>query len=162
LNDGADNCYYGSLRIFKSSGPPGFTLVEVTVVVIILAVLMSWAAPLYQKTIEQSNVDMTAANLETIWTAERLYFSQSNPQAFADLPTLYSSGLLDPSFYSAITTSQKMRYVVPPPEGPSFTATATRINSGRWTGYLSINEQGVLWGQITGASGAPVLTPPSY
>ena len=88
--------------------------------------------------------------------------------AFTDLPILQSSGLLDPSFYHAITQSSKMSYQVvygntnDVPPAPFFTATATRKNSGRWTGALSLTEQGVMSGNIQGPGGHPVISPPSY
>lgn len=119
----------------------------------ILGVLIAFAMPFFRKAIEQSAVDLAAANLETIWTAERLYCAQNRVFA-GSLTDLQNAGLLDLSFVHALTNSKKMEYAVSAPDPASgFSATAARINSSHWSGQLSINEQGTLSGQITGTQG---------
>jgi hypothetical protein len=49
-------------------------------------------------------------------------------------------------------------YAIASADAASFTATATRIGSLRWSGQLSITESGVLGGAIQ-ATGEPDIVP---
>jgi prepilin-type N-terminal cleavage/methylation domain-containing protein len=134
----------------------GFTLLEMLVVVTILGVLVAYAMPTFRKAVEQSGVNMAAANLETIWTAERLYLAQ-NQMFTGSLTDLQNAGLLDLNFVNALNNSSKFQYAISAPEPASgFSATATRINSGHWSGQLGITESGTLSGLITGKWGEKI------
>jgi Tfp pilus assembly protein PilE len=122
------------------------------IVVTIMAILISFGLPFFQKAIEQNNVDMAAANLDTIFTAERLYYAQN--RVFSDsLDSLENAGLLDPSFVRGVTgENSKMQYCIVADEN-SFTANAARVNSSHWSGEISIDEQGNLAGEVVGTAG---------
>ena len=56
------------------TAPHGHTLVELTVVMLVVGVLASFGVPRFVHSLEQSRVDMAATNLRAIWTAQRLYW----------------------------------------------------------------------------------------
>lgn len=56
--------------------PPGFTLIEILVVVIIVAVLAAIALPQYQKAVEKTQFTQTLAYLQRLYRAEKLYYLQ--------------------------------------------------------------------------------------
>jgi type IV pilus assembly protein PilA len=67
----------------------GFTLVELLVVVLILAILMAVALPLYLSAIANSTVRTARANMQTIANAEQSYKLQQTPHAYtADITQL--------------------------------------------------------------------------
>jgi len=135
----------------------GFTLIELTVVVMVMGVLLAYAAPLFQKAFEQSRVDLAAANLESVWTAERLYWAQNRTFA-TSVGDLESSGLLDPSFLNSMSSpSAAFSYAIGAADATTFSAAATRVNSGHWSGQLSITEQGTLSGQIDGTPSEVII-----
>ena len=77
----------------------GFTLVEVMVVMIVVAVLTGFAMPSYRRTLGQSQADVAAANLRAIWAAERAYWLE-NHQYATGWDVLYAAGLIDPQITS--------------------------------------------------------------
>ncbi|HVE14454.1 MAG TPA: prepilin-type N-terminal cleavage/methylation domain-containing protein [Elusimicrobiota bacterium] len=137
-----------------------FTLVELLVVSTVLAILVGYSIPKFYRALEQTQVDLAAANLELIWSAQRLYYAQNRSFA-ASISDLQTAGLLDQSFVTVISKPDaKMAYAIAAADASSFEATATRSNSGHWSGTLTINEQGSLTGQINGIGGE-VVSPPS-
>lgn len=73
----------------------GFTLVELMVVVALIGILAAMAAPRFGKAIQQVKDDVAVTNLKAVWAAERYYWIQSDPHAFADLATLQAERLVD-------------------------------------------------------------------
>lgn len=130
------------------------SLLEVMVVLTVIGVLISASAPSFQRSIQQSRADIVGANLRAIWTAQRLYWLD-NRNYTADLSELESLGILDPTIVSG---SAMYTYAIASADAASFTATATRIGSLRWSGQLSITESGVLGGAIQ-ATGEPDIVP---
>ena len=132
----------------------GFSLVEVMVVLTVIGVLIAMGIPSYGRAIEQARADIAAANLQAIWSAERLYWIQSHTYT-ADLGGLRTMGLLDPEI--VLSTSGYV-YSVASASDAAFTAVAARSGSTRWTGQYTIDESGLLTGAIH-APGDPDIVP---
>jgi Tfp pilus assembly protein PilE len=114
------------------------------VVLTMMGVLLSIAAPSFHQALEQSRFDLAAANLRSIWSAERLYWLENRSYA-GDLNTLMTAGLIDPSMLS---DTRFYSYAISSPDGTTFSASATRINSTTWTGTLTIDQTGTLSGAL--------------
>ncbi len=67
----------------RHDAPHGHTLVELTVVMLVIGVLASFGVPRFVHSLEQSRVDMAATNLRAIWTAQRLYWLKHQTYAGA-------------------------------------------------------------------------------
>jgi prepilin-type N-terminal cleavage/methylation domain-containing protein len=132
----------------------GFTLVEVMVVLTVIAIFAALCVPSYQRAVEQSRADIAAANLRTIWAAQRLYWLEYQSYT-PNLSNLRSLGLVDPEV-AASTTSYV--YSIDSATSSAFTAVAARSGSGVWTGELSIDQTGLITGTISGA-GQAAITP---
>ena len=133
-------------------------MLELTIVVVIMGVLISYAMPRFQKSFEQSRVDLATVNLETIWTAQRLYWAQNRVFA-SSVGSLEAAGLIDPSFVNSMASPRApFQYTITSADATSFQAQAERINSSHWRGDLFVNEQGALSGQVEGTAGE-VVTP---
>ena len=134
----------------------GHTLVELTVVMMVIGVLASFGVPRFVHSLEQSRVDMAATNLRAIWT-----------DAFTGLPTRPM-----PRILAACTVIPRMARTSSPTRGgrsnptllcvrmasgsvtsTTFQATATRSPSTSWSGNLSIDATGMVSGSIIGPDG---------
>jgi type IV pilus assembly protein PilA len=107
--------------MYRSAGnkhSKGFTLVELLVVVLILAILMAVALPLYLSAIANSTKRTARANMQTIANAEQSYrlenkdhvyvaIDGTNPDNWKLLTDLSSGGVSGPGerTYSVVTTS---------------------------------------------------------
>src|SRR5574340_81504 len=131
-----------------------FSLVEVMVVLTGMAVLSAMDVPSYQRAIEQSHADIAAANLRSIWSAQRLYWIESHTFA-PDLKLLQSMGLVDTGNVLGTTG---YAYAVTSADQNRFTAVAVRTGSSRYSGEYSIDETGTISGAVK-AQGQPDLIP---
>ncbi len=131
----------------------GFSIMEVMVVLLIMGVLIAMCAPTYQVALEQSRADIASANLRAIWAAQRLYWLTTQSYS-GDLNQLESFGLIDPM----LTSSTVYAYAIATADSSSFSATATRIGSSVWSGTLTVDQTGNIFGSIEGV-GQPTVTP---
>ncbi|MDX2036778.1 MAG: prepilin-type N-terminal cleavage/methylation domain-containing protein [Isosphaeraceae bacterium] len=139
--------------IRRTSELRGVTLVEVVVVVTILGILVSIAAPSYRRAVEQARVDVAAAHLRSIWAAQRMHYLEE--RAFAiDFTTLEAGDLLDTS---PLASDPWYVYLLES-NGTTFTISATRTGSSVYSGTLVIGPDGVVTGSISTAGG-PALSP---
>ena len=131
-----------------------FSLLEVMIVMSVMCVLIVISVPSFSRSIEQSHADIAGANLRAVWTAERLYWLEYRTYT-DDLSELQSLGLLDPTITASAT---RYIYDVPSAATDTFSATATRTGSTRWSGAFTIDEDGMLSGTIH-ATGVPDIAP---
>jgi prepilin-type N-terminal cleavage/methylation domain-containing protein len=134
----------------------GFTLVELSVVVIIMGILLAFIVPSFTRVSEQNHVDAASQYLRSIWSAERVYWLEHRTFT-TSLTTLHALGLIDPKI--AAGDDGYFLYAVDNVAATTFTVTATRNGSAAWSGTLSITEDGEVTGFVSG-SGSVVLTPP--
>ncbi len=146
-----------SAQSSSASRRRGLSIVEVMLVLVVMGVLLSLSAPSFRQSIEQSHADIAGANLRAIWTAQRVYWLEYRTYA-AQLSLLESSGLLDPTIVSG---SQRYTYTISSADNTTFTATANRVGSVRWTGQFTIDEDGLVAGVVQ-ASGETNIVPGFY
>jgi len=60
----------------------GFTLIELLIVILVLAILMAVALPLYLAAVSDSQVKTCRANMQTIANAEAAYKTQSSAHTY--------------------------------------------------------------------------------
>ena len=132
----------------------GLTLVELIISVTIMGILMSIAAPSFQRAVVQSRADIAAANLRAIWSAERCYWLDHRTYT-DDLAELTSLGLLDPTIAASSTY---FVYAIGTADQTSFVATVTRTPGSRWSGQFVIDQTGIVTGSID-AMGESSLVP---
>jgi prepilin-type N-terminal cleavage/methylation domain-containing protein len=131
----------------------GFTLTELMIVLTIIGVLSAFAVPSFRRSMQQSRADVAGANLQSIWSAQRLYWFEYRTYA-TDLTLLADEGLLEPS----VSANIDYTFTVEAADNVSFEVRATRINSDRWAGNYSIDEDGNVTGVVS-ATGENDLSP---
>ncbi len=149
-------CRSASTMARRHAGRHGHTLVELSVVMIVIGVLASFGVPRFVHSLEQSRVDMAATSLRAIWTAQRLYWLKHQTYA-PDLNSLYSDPVDGENFLAqpgAVDPNQPCYVCTMTSESTTdFQATATRSPSASWSGGLSISSNGVVAGSVTGPDG---------
>jgi len=145
---------------FTTMGRAGFTLAEACIALTIICLLVTMAAPMYSRAIEQARVDGAAGNLRVIWSAQRIYWLEHRTFA-ANLAVLATMDLVDRRLVeSASNPDASFVYSITSGGDDAFTATAQRSGSSIWLGQLVMDESGEVTGSISGPGGQ-VLTPPS-
>lgn len=136
-----------------------FTLVELSVVLIIVGVMASMAIPLYTKALEQARVDAAATKLQGVWSAQRIYWLDRRTFA-SSLGELEALDLVDAS-YAATQSDPDASFVyeVLNAGDGAFVAQARRNDSNVWSGAIQIDQSGQLTGDIRHSNGTS-LTPP--
>ncbi len=134
----------------------GFTLVELSIAIVIIGVLVSLVVPSFVRVAEQNRVDAASQYLRSIWSAERIYWLENRTftSSLSDLQTL---GLIDTKI--AAGNDGYFNYSITGADASTFTVNATRAGSSVWTGTLSVSQAGDLTGFVGNPSGV-VLTPP--
>jgi prepilin-type N-terminal cleavage/methylation domain-containing protein len=129
----------------------GMSLIEIMLVLLIIGVLLASVAPSFRRSLEQSHADIAAANLRSIWTAERLYWLEN--RTFCDsLSTLQSLDLVDATIVAA---AEPYGYSLSA-DATTFTAEATRAGSNVWSGNLAIDETGAVTGSVSNGRGTTI------
>jgi prepilin-type N-terminal cleavage/methylation domain-containing protein len=114
----------------------GFTITELIVTTIIIAVLIAISVPLYLNTAERSVGSKAVENLHVIHTAQNVYFSEH---------ALYTDDIVFLQNYGEFATDDgRWTYTVDNADSSTFAATATR-SSGRFSGeQITIHEDSSL------------------
>lgn len=154
LNFAAPNAVrQGCVRARTNCRRRGVSLIELMVTVTLIGILASFATPSFQRAMNQSRADIAGANLRAIWSAERCYWLDNRTYT-TNLSQLESLGLIDPSIVAA---SSFYVYAVTAADGNSFTATATRTGSAKWSGQFVIDETGVVTGEVQATSESSIV-----
>lgn len=130
------------------------TFVEVLLVAVLMGILFAMAAPSFVDTVEQAHADIAGANLQSIWSAERFYWLENRTYT-TNLAALEAQGLLDPA---VVAGTRRYSFSIAAADDASFTAEATRINSGLWGGTFQVDETGTVGGVVQ-AYGHSDITP---
>jgi len=136
-------------RIFGT----GFTLTELLIVVIIIAVIATLSLPMLLKTIEKAKVGEAISNLNLIRTGQKIYFLEKG--WFTD--TMGDLNIENPNDQA----SRYFDYTILPLADPSdnFTANAERGGSGAQPvpGGYGYNYRIRKDGKITSPDGSPLI-----
>jgi len=117
----------------------GFTLTEILVVVVIIAILATLSMPMLVKTIEKAKIGEAISNLNLIRTGQKIYFLEKNTFS-SDISRLNIEDPNDP-------TNRYFEYSMPSSSGSDFTSRAQRRNNAPlpYSGYYyEIDENGTV------------------
>jgi prepilin-type N-terminal cleavage/methylation domain-containing protein len=129
-------------RLFRAD-MRAYSLVEMMVAIIVVGVLISMGIPRFQQSLEQARANVAGANLQAIWSAQRLFWLQNRHYAL-DMTTLRDANPVFPLIDSTlITKTAPYTYTITSTDnGTTFTATALRSGSSSWSGYWTIDQDG--------------------
>ncbi len=121
----------------------GFTLIEVLIVVIIIAVLAGLAVPMFRGTVEKSRKTEAEGVLSATRHSELRYFAANNTYTTTVASLDYNPTAADTSGQTVHFT-----YTIPTGGATTLTVTATRntVDGGDGTSTVSINQAGVVTG----------------
>ncbi len=134
----------------------GFTLLELAITVTLSVLIGSYGLARYTKVVEQSALDLAASHLESVWTAQRLYWIE-NARYADSIDELQESGVLDSMAAPART---RFEYGIRTGDDDYFVAFARRVKGASWNGRLAITPDGEVTGYLN--SGGSRLYPPNY
>lgn len=152
-------CPPGVRRTEASCRQGGFTLVELTIAMVIICLMVTLAAPIFTRSIEHSRMDAAVANLRGVWAAQRAYWLEE--RCFAPLlSSLLSKDLVDAAIVNSASDPEAV-YVfdILSADSSHFVCRALRSGSVVWSGDVRINEEGTVSGAITSSRDGTVLAP---
>lgn len=123
-------------------------MLELTIVVVIMGILATMAIPKAGKTVENTRVDQAAAELHSIWGAQRRYRMQHSTFA-PDLKTLSDGGYVQKTL---LEKKEPFTYAVQATRSGGLRMTAKRTGSG-WNGELVLDEMGKMKGSVRSGGG---------
>ncbi|QDV39672.1 type IV pilin protein [Tautonia plasticadhaerens] len=145
------------------AGRPGTTLVEVMIVALLIGVFAAMAIPSYRTSVEQARADLAAANLRTLWAAERLYYlenraSTSDPDHLVALGVLQAGEIQVLGGGKTFTMYNDPAYVyeIDSNNDGTFDAVAARASGTSFSGILAIDAAGVVTGEVVDTGGRVV------
>nr|WP_235963840.1 hypothetical protein [Tautonia rosea] len=130
---------------------------------LLIGIFAAMAIPSYRSSVEQARTDMAAANLRTLWAAERFFYLNERYYT-SETNDLIAYGVFKASeISSAPAGGPFLMYndptfiyrIVLQPNG-EFQATATRAAGTAFHGVLTIDAAGVVSGQVADTSGRVV------
>ena len=136
-------------------GRSGSTLVEVMIVTLLVGVFAAMAIPSYRTSVEQARTDLAAANLRTLWAAERLYYLEQRT-ATADPADLIALGVLQSGEIQSLGVSGTFTmyndptfiYQLDSNNDGYFDAIAVRSSGSAFSGTLGIDATGSISGEV--------------
>jgi len=118
----------------------GFTLIELFIVVLIIAILAAIAIPVISKNMEKSKTGEVVSTLNLIRMAEKDYYLDSNPKTYTTDFSLLN--IDNPN--NVASANRYFTYTIPTGNAVGFTATATR-KDGSYTGdWYTIDQNGTI------------------
>jgi len=124
-------------------GSRGFTLIEILIVVIIIAVLAGLAVPMFQGTVEKSRKAEALSVLSALRHSEMRYFAANNTYTT-------NMALLDYNPTVADTSGQTVHFAYTVPTGTAVAlvcrATRNAVDGGDGTSTVNVNQAGVVSG----------------
>lgn len=128
----------------------GYTVAELLVVFVILAVGWQAGEPRFASVLELARRDQARARLETIFTAERIYWVRHRAFA-ASLADMAHEGLVDTADVPD-GGAGPFAYEISSADDISFEARAVRRNTTSWQGALSVDQRGDVADGVVAAS----------
>lgn len=141
----------------------GSTLVELMIVALLVGIFAAMAIPSYRSSVEQARTDMAAANLRTLWAAQRFFYLNERYYT-SETEDLIAYGIFKHSEISSASAGGPflmyndpsfLYRIVLQPNG-EFQATATRSAGTTFHGVLTIDAAGVVSGEVTDTRGRVV------
>ncbi|MBD3263826.1 MAG: prepilin-type N-terminal cleavage/methylation domain-containing protein [Candidatus Omnitrophica bacterium] len=125
-----------------------FTMVELLVVVIIVAILATFALPQYLKAVEKAKAGKAKHNLSLISQAQKMYWDEN------DAYVAVASGAHDTTLgtyveLSDVDNDSDWNYVSTVPAAGQFNITATRATGPNSGETIIMDENGVITGSFT-------------
>jgi type IV pilus assembly protein PilE len=135
-----------------------FSLLDLVVVMTMMGVLVAIPIPTFQRSVEQSKLDVAAGHLRAIWAAERFFrLEHGRYGSLAELApgTVGGDDLIEPTLLTGtMFYSYSITLAV---DGQSFVATAGHPDLPRCVGSLTIDDGGTLTSDVT--YNGQVMTP---
>jgi type IV pilus assembly protein PilE len=133
------------------------------IVALLIGVFAAMAIPSYRASVEQARADLAAANLRTLWAAERLYYLE-NRATTSDPTNLIALGVLQAGEIQLLGMGKTFTmygdpsyiYEIDSNDDGTFDAVAGRAAGTTFGGTLAIDSAGVISGQIVDTSGRVV------
>ena len=116
----------------------GFTLIELFIVVLVVAILAVIAIPILSKNMEKSKTGEVISTLNLIRMAEKDYYLDSNPRTYTTDFSLLN--IDNPN--SIASENRYFTYTIPTGDSNGFTATATRKDGSYAGDWYTINQDG--------------------
>ncbi|RMH04940.1 MAG: type II secretion system protein [Planctomycetota bacterium] len=123
----------------------GFSLIELTVVLVIAGLLALAAVPEVSVAMETATVDKGAAVLHSIWLAERMYRLEQG-EFTPSVQDLVRLGVIRSS---VLEGDEDFQYRIRRARPNGVEIEARRIRATGWTGSLVLDEEGRITGQTS-------------
>jgi type IV pilus assembly protein PilE len=127
----------------------GTTLAEILMVVTIMGLVFSAGVPRLSAGFETGRADLAAGALRGLWNAERMYWLEYRTYT-SDIDALIGHKFIDQALKNA---TEPYTFTITAAAEETFTIEAERIGSETWSGTLSIDQDGLVTGEIDDGAG---------
>jgi len=126
----------------------GFTLIELIVVVIIIAILSTFAVPQYLKVVERAKGGKARHNMSLIAQAEKMYRAEND--TYINVGAGGANAALGQYVeLSDVDADTEWTYAVSGASASAFTLTATRADGANASETVTLTEAGTWGGTFT-------------
>lgn len=130
----------------------GFSLVELTLIIVMAGILMTMAVPKTSTTVENTHVNQGVAGMRSLWLAQRRYHLKNGDFA-PSIKTLVKEGYAQKVF---LEKKEPFQFEVKARSHGRLRISATRSGSSSWRGTITLDEMGKLSGSVTDGGGHQV------